>query len=54
MWISANRFAYRDELRNVESPLAEFEFRHECLALTDALAQFCRMRCPGSTFRVAA
>jgi len=28
------------KLRHIKSPFAEFEFRYECLALTDALAQF--------------
>ena len=38
--ISAYCPAHDYELRNVEATLAEFEFRHEGLALTDALPQF--------------
>lgn len=46
MWIRAYSPADGHEFRNIESPFAEFELRHERLTLTDALAQF-RLRDAG-------
>lgn len=40
MRIGANRSRDCKELGNVQSPLAEFELGHECLALPETLPKF--------------
>ena len=40
MRVNAYSAANGHEFSHIESPFAEFEFRYECLALTDALAEF--------------
>ncbi len=37
VWIGVNCPTNHNELRNIESPFAEFELRHERLTLIDAL-----------------
>lgn len=41
MRISADRPTDLNKFSGVKSELSEFNLRHECLPLSDALAQFC-------------